>query len=163
MDYSLEILGEGSLFKALQEWNRTEDLFRSTFGEDSLKEREFLKMKLKQYDLMWYKYKNPLTKDEILLRTMLMAHRKSIRKALYPGILRRLWNRGANYVTYLISGKNVLLQESNDNFRFAENKVFSNREGAGGEQVKQENRIPFGYDLGAKKERLEGNNQRQGL
>lgn len=38
----------------LANWNRQEIQFGALFGQESLKDREFLKMKLEHYDQLYY-------------------------------------------------------------------------------------------------------------
>ncbi|MBK1439791.1 hypothetical protein JHJ32_07340 [Parapedobacter sp. ISTM3] len=121
MEYGLEKMEqEPTLFAALTEWNHTESLFREHFGEESLRDRDFLKMKLKEYDRMWYSFNGrPLTQDERTLMKMLRFQRRKMRKTLYPGLLRRLWNRASNFLTFLTESERIPRNSRDDSYRYA--------------------------------------------
>lgn len=89
------------LISELDEWNRMEDLFRNTFGESSLGDRQFLKMKLKEYERLYHFYngKTNLTKDEKAMLLMLRFQRRNLRKTLYPGLLTRMMYRTRSFLT----------------------------------------------------------------
>ena len=83
-----------SLITSLQSWNRQEQQFHQLFGEGALKDPEFVRMKLRQYDRMYYGYGSKAsTTDEKAMMLMLSFQRKKLRKSLYPGLLRRTLHR----------------------------------------------------------------------
>lgn len=83
-----------SLIRELGEWKRLEGMFRENFSETALGDRDFRKMKLREYDRIWRTYNGKeQTTDERALIVMLRFQRRKIRRALYPGLLRRLLNQ----------------------------------------------------------------------
>lgn len=87
---------QNTLMRELSGWNRQEGQFRELFGETSLKDREFLKMKLDNYTGLFHKYNgNAQTTDERALLLMLRYQRRKMEKTLYPGLLRRMIYRAA--------------------------------------------------------------------
>lgn len=82
--------------RELSGWNRQEGQFRELFGDASLKDREFLRMKLDTYSSLFHKYNGRAqTTDERALLLMLHYQRRKMEKALYPGLLRRMLYRAA--------------------------------------------------------------------
>lgn len=83
-----------TLEAGLDFWGRQEQKFQSLFGQEALKDKEFLKMKLRYYDSLWYKYKNaPLSLEGQLMRNMLKFQRRKIEKSRHRGLLRRIIRR----------------------------------------------------------------------
>lgn len=83
-----------TLEAGLDFWSRQEQKFQSLFGKEALKDREFLKMKLRHYDRLWYQYKNtPLDIEGQLMRNMLKFQRRKIDKSMYRGLLRQIIRR----------------------------------------------------------------------
>lgn len=103
-----------SLIRELGEWKRLEGMFRENFSETALGDRDFRKMKLREYDRIWRTYNGKeQTTDERALIVMLRFQRRKIRRALYPGLLRRLLNQMTSSV--LLPGvrkQAILLQNS---------------------------------------------------
>ena len=91
MEYQNKNQEPETLEAGLDFWNRQEQKFKSLFGQESLKDREFLKMKLRHYDKLWYQYKNAsLGIEGQLMRNMLKFQRRKIEKSLHPGLLRTI-------------------------------------------------------------------------
>lgn len=66
-----------TIIGGLSDWNRQEQQFRQLFGEDALKDREFIRMKLQQFDRLYYKHSNTAkTTDEMAMMLMLRFQRK---------------------------------------------------------------------------------------
>ena len=83
-----------TLEEGLDFWIRQEQKFQSLFGKEALKDKEFLKMKLRHYDSLWYKYKHaPLGTEGQLMRNMLKFQRKKIDKSMHRGLLRQIIRR----------------------------------------------------------------------
>lgn len=79
----------------LSNWNQQETKFGALFGQEALKDREFLKMKLENYDQLYYKYNGKAqTPDEKAMMTMLRFQRRKMERSLHPGLLRRMLHRG---------------------------------------------------------------------
>lgn len=111
---------EPTLVAALTEWNHTESLFKQHFGEESLRDRDFMKMKLKEYDRMWYSFNGrPLTRDERALMRMLRFQRRKMRRTLYRGLLSRLWNRASNFLSFLSEADREPARRVDDSYRYA--------------------------------------------
>lgn len=89
--------GNGSLLGELSAWNKVESLIQHKvfMNQDITKDTDFLKMKMNEYDRLWYKYKgdNLGTTDEKALLTMIRFQQKKMRKTLYPGLIPRLFHR----------------------------------------------------------------------
>lgn len=83
-----------TLEEGLDFWIKQERKFQSLFGQEALKDREFLKMKLRHYDRLWYKYKNAsLDTEGQLMRNMLKFQRRKIDKSMHRGFLRQIFRR----------------------------------------------------------------------
>ncbi|TDX00514.1 hypothetical protein [Dinghuibacter silviterrae] len=105
-----------TLFKEMGDWNRQESMFRELFSEESLKDRDFMRMKLENYDKLYHKYNGkPLTTDEKALMRMLRFQRRKMEKILYPGLLRRMLHRGTALVKGLLARRreNLAIRRSN--------------------------------------------------
>lgn len=88
---AIEKKGADTLIGSLSSWNRQEQQFAQLFGEQALKDREFTRMKLQEYNRLYYQFgKKAATTDERAMILMLRFQRKKMTKALYPGLLRRL-------------------------------------------------------------------------
>ena len=86
--------GPETLESGLDFWSRQEQKFQSLFGKEALKDKEFLKMKLRHYDRLWYRYKNaPLDTEGQLMRNMLKFQRRKIDKSMHRGLLRQIIRR----------------------------------------------------------------------
>jgi hypothetical protein len=94
-----------TLMSELGNWNQQENKFGALFGQDALKDREFLKMKLEHYDQLYYKYNGKAqTPDEKAMITMLRFQRRKIERSLHPGLLRRMLHRGRARLRVLWTG-----------------------------------------------------------
>jgi hypothetical protein len=95
-----------SIFSALDEWTRFEALSTEKFGAESLKDRDFRKLKLQEYDRLYniYNSRTDLTRDERGMLLMLRFQRKKLAKALYPRLIRRLYNRATSFIRLRILG-----------------------------------------------------------
>ena len=83
-----------TLMGELGSWNRQEAKFRELFSADALKDRDFMKMKLAEYDRLWLKYRSSVqTTDEKALLVMLRYQRRKLELSLHPGLLDRLLRR----------------------------------------------------------------------
>lgn len=102
-----------ALEMGLDFWGKQEQKFQSLFGKDALKDKEFLKMKLRYYDNLWYKYKNaPLSIEGQLMRNMLKFQRKKLEKSLHHGLVRQIIRR---INTAVKSGKALKAQRKAEN------------------------------------------------
>lgn len=91
------------LIVELGNWNRQEQKFRELFSDESLKDRDFLKLKLAEYTRISYRHaQSASTVDERALVTMLAYQRKKLRQALYPGFLRRLVARAYGFAREMV-------------------------------------------------------------
>lgn len=91
-------LKDNRLFKELNEWNKLAEEIRIAFGKDTVNDKAFYKLKLKEYERLndHYSRRKDLTKDE---RAFLIIHRakcNSIRKMVYPGWISRLLHRAGS-------------------------------------------------------------------
>ncbi|WP_214072588.1 hypothetical protein [Mucilaginibacter sp. dw_454] len=95
MENALQTSRPETLMSELSNWNQQENKFGALFGQEALKDREFLKMKLENYDQLYYKYNGKAqTPDEKAMMTMLRFQRRKMERSLYPGLLRRILHRG---------------------------------------------------------------------
>lgn len=80
-----------TLFKELNDWNKQENTFRQLFSPEALKDRKFIRMKLRAYDRLFHKYSGkPLTTDEKALVRMLQFQRRKMERVLFRGLISRL-------------------------------------------------------------------------
>lgn len=107
METGQEPIRLDTLTGEISAWNRQEQQFGRLFSDAALKDREFLKMKLGEFDRLYFKYSNTqLTRDERALLTMLRFQRRKLERALYPGILRRVAHRiAARINAAMLAGK----------------------------------------------------------
>jgi hypothetical protein len=85
---------QDSLMVELGTWNRQENKFREIFGDHALKDREFKKMKLSEYERLSSLYAGAATTtDEKAMVRMLQFQRRKLTKDLYPGLIRRAFHR----------------------------------------------------------------------
>lgn len=159
-----------TLFSALNEWNNTENMFKEVFGEDSLKDRDFRKMKLREYDRIWYTFRDkPATTDEKALMVMLRFQRKKLRVILYNGLLSRLISRMGGYVRHLLSEPVPRMPKTaSDAHRYSENFLHFKSKHFDGQQVAQKDFSQrrsnnVGNDLGRRRNRDQGNHNRNRL
>jgi len=95
MENELQTYRPETLMSELRNWHQQENKFGALFGDDALKDREFLKMKLEHYDQLYYKYNGKAqTPDEKAMMTMLRFQRRKMERSLHPGLLRRMLHRG---------------------------------------------------------------------
>lgn len=103
MEQAVQNYKSGSLMEELSSWNQQESQFRNLFSDRALQDREFLKMKLKEFDRIWYKHNGqPQSAVEKALMMMMNYQRRNLQKSLYPGILTRLLVRAFTFSTALI-------------------------------------------------------------
>lgn len=87
------------LMAELTSWNQQEQTFKKLFSDQALQDREFLKMKLAEFDHIWYKHHLLAeTTDEKALIKILQYQRNSMQKSLYPGLLTRFVVRTYNFL-----------------------------------------------------------------
>ncbi|SFA56465.1 hypothetical protein SAMN04488511_11610 [Pedobacter suwonensis] len=93
-----------TLMGALSNWSRQEHQFRELFSDGALRDRSFQRMKLDEYDRLYYKFQGKaLPVDERAMMLMLRYERTRIRRQLYPGLLRRTVHRIAAAVKAAIA------------------------------------------------------------
>ena len=118
MENTLQTNRPETLMSELRNWNQQENQFGALFGQEALKDREFLKMKLEHYDQIYYKYGGKAqTQDERAMMTMLRFQRRKMGKALYPGLLRRMLHRGRARLKAIWAGnrENVTINREQSN------------------------------------------------
>lgn len=94
METTLQPFKSETLSGELGNWTRQEHSFAKLFTPDALKDREFQKMKLAEYDRLWLKYSGGVkTTDEKALMDMLRFQRRKMEKTLYPRILTRVFRK----------------------------------------------------------------------
>ncbi|OJV52286.1 MAG: hypothetical protein BGO31_05500 [Bacteroidetes bacterium 43-16] len=95
-----------TFFSALDEWDHFEELSRERFGKDSLKDRDFKKLKLREFDRLYYYYnrRSDLSRDEKAMLLVLDFQRTKLTKALFPGLIRRLLYKTASTFRLKIIG-----------------------------------------------------------
>lgn len=102
-----------TLEKGLNFWVKQEQKFQALFGIEALKDKEFLTMKLRHYDMLWYKYKSvPLEMEGQLLRNILKFQRKKLEKSLYQGWVNRIIRK---IITVIESGSAEKLERKMEN------------------------------------------------
>lgn len=75
-------------------WNQLENTFRQIFNDEDLKDRDFQKMKLREYERISFLYRErPLSKDEKAMQVMLNFQKAKLERKLYPSLTRRLLRR----------------------------------------------------------------------
>lgn len=160
-----------SLMAEVNAWNRFEKIFRESVGEEDMKERDFLKMKLKEFDRIWYSH--PATDktgtiDERAMQIVVGYQRKKLEKALYPGLLRRLLHRARVYVAASIDGTRSLAKARQlmQGYQYS-NRLPTQPVANNGQQQPQSGQQPtgrgqhYGPDLGGRKwENHQSNSQR---
>ncbi|TYR37404.1 hypothetical protein FXV77_05200 [Sphingobacterium phlebotomi] len=126
MDYRLKTRERlPTLMDTLSAWNETENMFTQVFGENALEDRDFKKMKLREYDKIWHKYNGKVqTKDDRALMVMLRFQCKKLRKTLYRGLLPRLLSRISSYVRHLFSDSvSTVPKALSDAYRYAKSPL----------------------------------------
>lgn len=94
---------EQTLMAELGSWNRQEQKFRELFSDDALRDREFLKMKLGEYDRLYLRYTGAVsTTDEKAMLVMLRFQRKKMERTLYPSLITRLVRRGLSKIKSML-------------------------------------------------------------
>lgn len=93
-----------TLHGELMQWNRIEDLLQECFKGDHKNDRDFHKMKLAEYDRLYYRYgkETDLSRDERALMAVISYKRKKLAKAVYPGLIRRLLQRVVTAIVFRI-------------------------------------------------------------
>lgn len=104
MEQAVQNIKGSSLTEDLKSWNQQESQFRNLFSEQALIDKEFLKMKLKEFNRIWYKYSGiPQSPVEGALMMMLNYQRRKLQQSLYPGLLTRLLVRAFTFSKAYIS------------------------------------------------------------
>lgn len=83
-----------SLISEIREWKQIEEnVEKDNRIKDPLDDVDYMKMRLREYDRIYYKYRDggPFTKDEQAYFIVLQFQRKKIRKFLYPRQLTRMF------------------------------------------------------------------------
>lgn len=95
-----------TFFSALDEWHHFEQLSWERFGEDALKDRDFQKLKLREFDRLYHYYnrRSDLSRDEKAMLLVLDFQRTKLTKALFPGRIRRLLYKAASSLMLKIIG-----------------------------------------------------------
>lgn len=113
MEIELQANNKDTLMHGLTAWNKIENMFRDVFSEDSLKDRDYLKMKLAEYDRLHYRHSGTAqTTDERALSSMLRFQRRKMERSLYPGLLTRMVRRALRYLSPAINGRRELAMAS---------------------------------------------------
>lgn len=145
-----------TFFSALDEWNHFEDLSREKYGADSLKDRDFQKLKLREYERLYrfYNVRTDLSRDERAMLLMLGFQRKKLRKALYPGQISRVLYRIGSYLRAKVQGAKINDPFGADTERYISTRWYpENKTQVTPQQTKQQgqqqqqqqgNRIPLG-------------------
>jgi hypothetical protein len=109
MENGTQAFTSETLMGELSSWNRQENKFRELFSDEALKDRDFMKMKIAEYDRLWLKYNGRVqTTDEKALLVMLRYQRRKLERTLYPGLLARIVRRSVMAVK-------VFIQKRRDN------------------------------------------------
>ncbi len=94
MENGTQAFTSETLMGELGSWNRQENKFRELFSDDALKDRDFMKMKLAEYDRLWLKYNGRVqTTDEKALLVMMRYQRRKLERTLFPRLLARIVRR----------------------------------------------------------------------
>lgn len=100
MDMVQKYMGS-ELMAELESWKRQEDQLKKLFSAEVVQDKEFLKLKLKEFDRIFYKhrYDNPTT-DERAVMTVLKYQRLMMQKSLYPGLITRMVMSAYSYIEH---------------------------------------------------------------
>jgi hypothetical protein len=118
MENALQQSRPETLMSELSSWNQQENKFGALFGQEAVKDREFLKMKLENYDQLYYKYNGRAqTPDEKAMMTMLRFQRRKMERSLHPGLLRRMLHRAGARLKAMWTGsrENVTVNREQTN------------------------------------------------
>lgn len=98
---------EDNLLTELGNWNKIEQLCAGVYGEASLKDRSFQRMKMQEYRRLYNKYggREHPSLDEQALHKMLRYQLRKIEMHLYPNPVRRVLQRGIDRLTAAIEKK----------------------------------------------------------
>lgn len=100
---------KNSLMAELGAWNQLENTFKQIFNAEALEDRDFQKMKLKEYERISFLYgERPLSRDEKAMQVMLKFQKAKLERKLYPGLTRRLLRRIAEFFNTPIDIKREL-------------------------------------------------------
>lgn len=146
-----------TLMAELHGWSRLEQTFAQTFGSDSLRDRDYLKMKLSEYDRLYHFYAaGTLSRDEKAMTRMLRYQSRKLERALFPGLASRLLRRAVRQLIRAVSGDDEAAIARN--FSMTENTVWQSPE----KMQATGQRKRHGYDLGRRRPGP-GKGKRQGL
>lgn len=157
-----------SLMAELGSWSKQEHKFRELFGNDAIRDRDFQKMKLAEYDRLWQKYQGKaMTTDEKSMLVMLRFQRRKLEKTLYPGILRRIFHRAAVGIKALVANRRQLREQRNQPEQYTYSTItVPGNERSGQKQASEHERQQkgqshrYGQDLGRRLK--SGPDKRQG-
>ncbi|MEE1946397.1 hypothetical protein VRU48_14835 [Pedobacter sp. KR3-3] len=155
MEIALQTDRPQTLVTELGNWNRLENQFRELFSEQALKDREFMKMKLGEYERLAYKYAGaPKTADERAMQVILNFQRTKMRRAIYPGILSRLVYRSLVLLRHALRPAPKVPAGSNDPAGYIHTAI-SVPEGQQTPPTEKQEQVRswprFGQDLGGRK------------
>lgn len=150
-----------SMMAEVHAWSRFEKIFSESVGAEDMQTKQFLKMKLKEFDRIWYSHPNTpgnSTIDERAMQIVVNYQRKKLEKALYPGLLRRLLHRARVYVAASIDGTRSLAKARQlmQGYQYG-NRVATGPAANNGQQQAQpgeqpaERRQHYGPNLGGRK------------
>jgi hypothetical protein len=152
-----------SLYNEIRDWNHIETRLSESFRDKQMDDRDYRKMKLAEYDRIYFKYRSApmLTKDEKALFTMLQYQRRKLARAIYPKLLTRLLLRTTAKLSMLIGRSKEATAMSHLKEEGIINQtipLWSN--GTNGDQGRstqldqpaneQERKMRYGQDLGGK-------------
>lgn len=95
-----------TVMAALEEWNSRERIFKQVFSEAAAGDREFLKIKLSEYDNIYLRHsQNAQSRDERAMLAMLRYQRHKLERVLYPSLLARIGRKVYIFLRPAVDGK----------------------------------------------------------
>lgn len=114
-----------SVEKNINEWKGRERRFEQLFGSEILKNKQFLKEKLANFEGLYLDLRSDNSKDARMMLVGINAERRKVERQLYPGLLNRLLVRAVKTVVLkrLSKKKTVESQTNLDRLRSEMDKV----------------------------------------
>ena len=157
MDMETSVPYGSTLMAELGDWKRLEQSFVKAFGPESLRDREFLKMKLAAYERIARSHRGSLaTVDDTAMLKMLGHQRRKMERVLYPGLTTRLLRRA------LLALKDQLFQSAAAPRMSDRHDYSSGKQAEFGDALqdqfheKSESKRRYGHDWGRRQERDQG-------
>lgn len=148
---------QNTLMAELERWNKQEQKFKQLFGDASVKDRDFQKMKLAEYDRLWYKYQDSTaTTDERSMLVMLRFQRRKLEQALYPGLITRMVRRAFVALKASFSRDKVKVSDAPGPQQYAYRSIPVESPELRSQAREHTNRHRLGQDLGKRNKHAPG-------